>query len=87
MYAPLCNSDSPRLFVCARVDAMNATLTNTYAAAGAPVADVARAFENGTYPDSAEKVCAWTWACLGDPHANTEGYAVIAEEFLKIVRP
>jgi lysophospholipase L1-like esterase len=88
VYAPLCNADSSLLFVCARIDGMNATLTSTYAAAGVPVADVAGAFENGIYPDSAQNVCAWTWACvLGDPHANTDGYAVIAGEFWKIVHP
>jgi hypothetical protein len=52
-----------------------------------PVADVAGAFHNGEQPLSAQLVCAWTWFCaLGDPHPNTEGYAVIAQEFLEVIR-
>jgi lysophospholipase L1-like esterase len=70
------------LLVGGRVDDFNAVLTSTYAAAGVPVADVAGAFENDIYPDSALNVCAWTWVCsLGDLHPNTAGYEVIARAF------
>jgi len=46
VFAPLCVSDPSLLFVSGRVDAINVTLVDTYAAAGDPVADVAGAFEN-----------------------------------------
>jgi lysophospholipase L1-like esterase len=45
-FAPLCVSDRSLLFVCGRVDAFNAILVDTYAAAGVPVADVAGEFQN-----------------------------------------
>jgi lysophospholipase L1-like esterase len=82
VFAPLCNSDASLVFICRRVDALNERLVDTYAAAGAPVADVAGAFENDALADAAANVCAWTWFCaLGDVHANTAGYGVIAESF------
>jgi lysophospholipase L1-like esterase len=88
VFAPVCFSEPLLAFVCDRVDALNARLAATYAAAGVPVADVAGAFANGIYPDSAVNVCAWTWFCSrGDVHANTAGYGVIAQEFLKVVQP
>jgi hypothetical protein len=32
-------------------------------------------------------VCAWTWFCtLGDVHANTAGYGVIAQAFEQVVQ-
>jgi hypothetical protein len=66
----------------------NGRLTSTYAAAGAPVADVAGAFHNGEQPLSAHLVCAWTWFCsLGDGHLNTTGYGVVANEFLEVIQP
>jgi lysophospholipase L1-like esterase len=82
-FAPLWfTNPATALFVGGRVEDGNAVLASTYAAAGVPVADVAGAFENGIYPDSALNVCAWTWACsLGDLHANTAGYGVIAQAF------
>jgi hypothetical protein len=53
-FAPLWFTDpATALFVGGRVDDFNAVLTSTYAAAGVPVADVAGAFENDIYPDSA----------------------------------
>ena len=82
VFAPLCVSDPSLRFVCSRVDAINATLDDTYAAAGDPVADVAGAFENDNLVNAAAHVCAWTWFCsIGDVHANTAGYGVIAEAF------
>lgn len=71
----------------AHVSEFNGALTSTYGAASVPVADVAGAFHNGQ-PDSVEFICAWTWVCtLGDLHANTVGYGVIADEFLKTALP
>ena len=46
VFAPLCVSQPSLLFVCSRVDALNALLADTYAGADVPVADVAGAFEN-----------------------------------------
>jgi lysophospholipase L1-like esterase len=82
-FAPFWFTDpATALLVGGRVDDFNAVLTSTYAAAGVPVADVAGAFENDIYPDSALNVCAWTWVCsLGDLHPNTAGYEVIARAF------
>jgi lysophospholipase L1-like esterase len=82
VFAPLCVSDPSLLFVCSRVDDFNASLVDTYAAAGDPVADVAGAFENDNLVNAAAHVCAWTWFCvLGDVHPNTVGYGVIAQAF------
>ena len=77
-FAPLFDPEAD-----AHVSEFNGTLTATYGAAGVPVADVAGAFHNGQ-PDSVGFICAWTWVCtLGEPHPNTSGYGVIADEFLK----
>ncbi len=85
--APLCVSDPSLLFVCSRFDAFNAILADTYAAAGVPVADVAGAFENNNLVNAAVHVCDWTWFCaLGDVHANTAGYGVIAQAFEQVVQ-
>ena len=82
VFAPLCVSGPALLFVCSRVDAANAALENTYAQAGAAVADVAGAFGNDNLGNAALHVCAWTWFCSrGDVHANTVGYGVIAQAF------
>ena len=82
VFAPLCVSSPSFLVVCLRVDSLNAVLANTYAAAGVPVANVAGAFDNDDLPNAAANVCAWTWFCsLGDVHANTAGYGVIAQAF------
>jgi lysophospholipase L1-like esterase len=86
VFAPLCVSDPSLLFVCSRVDAINATLDDTYAAAANPVADVAGTFENDNLVTAAAHVCAWTWFCvLGDVHANTVGYGVIAKAFVDVL--
>ncbi len=86
VFAPLCVSDPSLLFVCSRVNAINTTLVDTYAAAGDPVADVAGEFENDNLVNAATHVCAWTWFCvLGDVHANTVGYGVIAQAFEQAV--
>jgi hypothetical protein len=75
-------------FLCSEVDTLNATLGDTYTAKGDPVADVAGAFENDDLVAAAQHVCAWTWFCtLGDLHANTAGYGVIAQAFAEQVLP
>lgn len=86
VFAPLCVSDLSLMFVCSRVDAVNALLAATYAASGVPVADVADAFENDVLANAAANVCAWTWFCsLGDVHANTVGYGAIAQAFADVL--
>jgi lysophospholipase L1-like esterase len=86
VFAPVCVSDPSQLFVCSRVDDFNATLVDMYAAAGDPVADVAGAFENDNLVNCAAHVCDWTWFCaLGDIHANTAGYGVIAAAFEQVL--
>lgn len=86
VYAPVCLEDPSRAFICDEVDALNTTLTGIYAVAGAPVADVAGAFDNDELLQAKEHVCAWTWFCaLGDVHANTAGYGVIARAFEQVV--
>jgi lysophospholipase L1-like esterase len=75
------------LLVDARIAALNAAIASMYIVYGVPVADVAGAFQNGVFPDSALNVCAWTWFCsLGDVHLNTAGYGVVADEFLAAIR-
>jgi lysophospholipase L1-like esterase len=87
LYAPLCVADPSLLFVCGRVDVIDSAIVDTYATAGDPVADVAGAFENGNLVNAAAHVCAWTWFCtLGDVHANTAGYGVIAQAFEQVVQ-
>ena len=74
------------LVVSGRVASVNAAIASTYEAHGVPVADVAGAFENGVFPNSADNVCKWTWYCLvGDVHLNTAGYGVVAKEFLAAI--
>jgi lysophospholipase L1-like esterase len=88
VYAPLCNSDSSLMFICGNSESLNAALVSAYNASSVPAADVAGAFFAGEYPDSAVAVCNWTWFCsVGDVHPNVGGYAVIADEFWKIVQP
>jgi lysophospholipase L1-like esterase len=72
---------------------LNAQLSLLYRAGRFRVADVAAAFStddmtlvNGV-PLNVVRICQWTWMCalkpLGpDIHANTAGYAVIAQTFL-----
>lgn len=85
VFAPVCVSDPSQLFVCSRVDDFNATLVDTYAAAGDLVADVAGAFENDSLVNCAAHVCDWTWFALGDVHANTAGDGGIAEAFEQVL--
>ena len=82
---------------------LNAQLTAAYQAAGVPVADVAGAFDSDNFTDSVltkewgeipvnvANVCRWTWFCddkyAFDVHANTTGYAVIAQAFLDVIQP
>jgi lysophospholipase L1-like esterase len=88
VFAPLCVSQPALLFVCSRVDALNALIADTYAGAGVPVADVAGAFENDALPNAAANVCAWTWFCsVQDSHPNAIGYGVIAQAFLDVLQP
>ena len=67
----------------------NDLLEGIYGAFGMEVADVETAFEvtnvtlSGGTPVTVVSACAWTWMCsVGDIHANTDGYGVIAEAFL-----
>ena len=85
-FAPLCVAEPSLLFVCSRVDALNAQLAAVYEAAGVPVADVAGAFANNDLPSAAANICAWTWFCShGDQHPNVTGYGVIARAFLDVL--
>ena len=68
VFAPLCVSQPSLLFVCSRVDALNALLADTYAGADVPVADVAGAFENDVLPNSRERV-RLDMVLLGSRHA------------------
>ncbi|MEV0270896.1 SGNH/GDSL hydrolase family protein [Hamadaea sp. NPDC050747] len=74
---------------------LNNILTALYRAADARVADVAGAFAStdlttqvplpgvGSVPLAVARICAWTWMCAkSDIHANTIGYAVLAEAYL-----
>jgi lysophospholipase L1-like esterase len=80
----------------ANVVALNDFLEGIYQFAGVPVADVEGAFSltdltlvDGI-PLNVLRECQWTWACAGPPvgfdiHANTDGYAVIAQAFADIL--
>jgi lysophospholipase L1-like esterase len=84
--APACVADASLLIACARLDGLNAALAGTYAAAGAPVADVAGAFENDDLANAANNVCAWTWICSsGDVHPNAAGHAEIAKAIEQVL--
>jgi lysophospholipase L1-like esterase len=81
---------------------LNAQLAGAYQSAGVPVADVFGAFDSlnftetvqtarwGELPVNVANVCRWTWFCddkhAFDVHANTAGYAVIAQAFLDAVQ-
>jgi lysophospholipase L1-like esterase len=73
----------------------NGILSSVYAGANARVADVAGAFSStdlvtqvplpgvGLVPLPVARICMWTWMCAKtDIHANTTGYAVIADAYL-----
>jgi lysophospholipase L1-like esterase len=87
-FAPIWYSDLELgQLVSDRMDGLNEILDTSYAAAASPVADVAGAFENGVFPESADNACAWTWFCtVGDFHLNTEGYGVVAYEYLASIQ-
>jgi lysophospholipase L1-like esterase len=90
VFAPVCVSDPFPVFICARVDAVNALLDATYEAAGVPVADVAGAFENDDLASAAANVFAWTHFCVSgfvDVHPNATGHGVIAQTFLDVIQP
>lgn len=85
------------------IAALNAQLAATYEAAGVRVADVAGAFDSdnfaetvhtkqwGEIPVNVANICTWTWFCddqyTFDVHANTTGYQVISNAFLKVIQP
>ena len=75
-------------------------LDTTYDTAGIPLADVAAAFESDVFdmapppnvllPVSVANICNFTYMCDADPvgpdiHANTAGYALIAETLAKTI--
>jgi lysophospholipase L1-like esterase len=66
----------------------NGLLVATFRAHGFRIADVAGAFGTDDFPADVTRICAWTWMCAPAPlgpdiHANQQGYAVIAQAFLK----
>ena len=76
-------------------DALNTQIGRAARQVGAPVADVARAFDSadfdtkvsttghGRVPRNVARVCAWTRMChLQDLHASDAGYAVMAQTVL-----
>jgi lysophospholipase L1-like esterase len=77
--------------------AFNALLTRDYAAAGMPVADVARTFLTSDFfsifglpPLNVAVICTSTWMCAAPPqgpniHANARGYAAIAVTFAAVL--
>jgi lysophospholipase L1-like esterase len=82
---------------------LNAQLRAAYQSAGVPVADVVGAFDSGNFTDTVDtqqwgelpanvaNICHWTWFCddkyTFDVHANTNGYAIIADAFLDVLQP
>jgi lysophospholipase L1-like esterase len=72
----------------ASIVAFNNLLEGIYHDAGDPVADVESAFSVtntalvGGVPFNVIRECQWTWICdVGNIHANTAGYGVIAQAF------
>jgi lysophospholipase L1-like esterase len=77
------------------MEILNAALTTTFHSARAQVADVQGFFASRDFEDRLQTAphqpgtpinvlhaCAWTWFCtLGDIHATTTGYGVIARAF------
>ncbi len=80
------------------VDGINYVEGQLYDAFGFKVANVQQAFQTTNFtfikhfgePLNVLRVCKWTWMCTppyqGDIHANTTGYAVIAETFEDAIR-
>jgi lysophospholipase L1-like esterase len=83
------------------VDLLNRTIAAGYAAGSIPVADVATAFAShdlthttalagyGRVPVAVANICRYTGNCRQpqNPHANPAGYRVIANAFIKKLRP
>jgi lysophospholipase L1-like esterase len=77
--------------------AFNSLLTQTYAAAGFPTANVSAAFDNDNYaltgsylgqtvPQNVANLCNWTNQCsANDVHANNTGHGKIAEQFNAVI--
>ena len=77
--------------------AFNSLLTQTYAAAGFPTANVSAAFDNDNYaltgsylgqtlPQNVANLCNWTLQCSNnDVHANNTGHGKIAEQFNAVI--
>ena len=81
-------------------DVINDAIAQTFAALGAPVADVEAAFSDGDFdtivhvrgfgdlPLNVARICQWTIMCAtqgGDPHPNTLGYVAYTRAILPAV--
>jgi len=74
---------------------LNNVLGQSYAAAGAKMADVAKAFGSTDFtqvvyqgksePQNVVNMCDLTRSCSGDPHPNNQGHAVIAGAFIPLL--
>ena len=79
----------------ASIVAFNDVLEGIYGLLGVEVADVESAFsltdltiQPSGLPLNVQRACEWTWMCsVGDIHANSEGYAVIARAFAAELAP
>jgi lysophospholipase L1-like esterase len=80
----------------ADVLALDDVLSEAYAAAGVPVAQVAARFDTvgfeskgsdaGTVPANVGRICAWTWMCPGlNLHPNDAGHAQVAAAFDQVI--
>ncbi len=76
--------------------ALDDVLSGAYGAAGVPVAQVAARFDTvdfeskssraGSVPTNVERICAWTWMCLGpNLHPNDAGHAQLAAAFDAVI--
>jgi lysophospholipase L1-like esterase len=79
----------------ASIVAFNDFLEGIYGTFDVEVADVESAFsltdvtiQPSGLPLNVQRACEWTWMCsVGDIHANSEGYAVIARAFAEELAP
>ena len=79
----------------AGIVAFNDFLEGIYGMFGVEVADVEGAFsltdvtiQPSGLPLNVQRACEWTWMCsVGDIHANSEGYAVVARAFAEELAP
>jgi lysophospholipase L1-like esterase len=77
----------------ARAHTVNGALEDIYRSFGDPIAEVDQAFSNNDttiqpdgLPLDVDRICQWTWTCaLGDIHPDTQGYAVIAAAFERVL--